>query len=103
MSDVIKFPEPPTRDPYAFMVGPFEEYRCLIDGRMVPGVTAFRDGPDNIGVVLDHRFMVSVPKDLAQSVAWLVANALAIGSGYSHMGAETKGLPFAPIGSDLGK
>lgn len=104
MSDnVTQLPLPPPSDPYGFMIGPFTEYRCLIDGRIIPDLSAYRDGPDNIAIVLNHRLSISVPKDLAQSVAWLVANALAIGRGYSHLGAESKVMPFAPIGHNLEK
>lgn len=66
----------------------------VIDGRAIPHLTMVEQA-DSIDLILDGRFCIDVPKDRAQQVAWFVANALAIGQGYSHMGAETKGMPFA--------
>lgn len=82
------------------MVGPFEEFRVIVEGRLIPRLTAYKDG-EKIGLVVDNRFSVSLSERDARSVAWLVANALAIGSGYSHIGAMNKDQPFAPIGQEL--
>jgi hypothetical protein len=93
MSDnVTQFPiEPPPK----LLVGPFEEYRVVVDGRVIPRLTGHYEG-DKIALVLDGRFSHSFSQGDAYSAAWLIANALAIGAGYSHLGAESKEHPFAP-------
>jgi hypothetical protein len=97
---VVQLP-PRANDPSQWMIGPFEEYRVVVDGRRIPGLTAFRDGPDNIALVVDGRFSVSLPAGRAYDVAWLLANAMAVASGYPWLGAETKSRPFAPLCSEL--
>jgi hypothetical protein len=99
MSNVVNLTEP--RDPYGFMVGPFEYHRVIVEGRAIPNLTAHRDGPGQIALVIDHRFSVTVPADLGESVAWLIANAMAIAAGYPSMNAETKDRPFAPRCAEL--
>ena len=99
MTEIVQFPQP-TKQLSEWLIGPFEEYRVMVDGRIIPGLTGYQDG-DRIALVLDHRFSVSLPESDARSVAWLVANALAIGQGYSHAGAENKDMPFAPRGHAL--
>lgn len=99
VDNIVKFPEPP---PAELLVGPFNEWRVQVDGRIIPRLTGFHDG-DKIALVLDHRFSHSFNKDDAYSAAWLIANALAIGEGYSHLGAESKAQPFAPRGVSLAK
>lgn len=85
----------PSREgPPEFMIGPFEEYRIVIEGKLIPKLTAFREG-DDICLVLDHRLSISISKDRAYDVAWLVANAMAIGAGYPSILGETRDLPFA--------
>lgn len=94
MSDdnVVQLP-PPTSAP-DFLIGPFEEYRVVLEGKLIPNLTAFREG-DSICLVLDRRLSISVPKDRAYDVAWLVANALAIGAGYPCFTADRKTEAFA--------
>jgi hypothetical protein len=99
MSDnVISFP---TEQPPELLYGPFEEYRVVVDGRSIPKLTG-RENGDTVDFTLDHRFGLTVPKELAHQVAWFVANAMAIGAGYSHLGAESKQKPFAPRIGQLG-
>ena len=88
---------PPQPAPPELLIGPFEEWRVQVDGRIIPRLTGFHDG-DKIALVLDRRWSASFSKDDAYQAAWLIANALAIGEGYPHMGAENKDMPFAPIG-----
>lgn len=95
--NITRFPATPPDD---FMIGPFEEYRVRIEGRQIPWLTAFHDG-DEIALVVDHRFSISMPKERAYDVAWLLANAMAVASGYPWLGAETKDRPFAPQCSEL--
>lgn len=96
---VVDFPPP--AGPPDLLVGPFQEWRVVVDGREIPRLTGFREGDDLTCLVLDHRFAVSVPNELARGVAYVLANALAIGAGYSHLGATSRDMPFAPICSEI--
>ena len=100
MSDnVTQFPT--TEPPAELLIGPFEEWRVVVDGRVIPRLTGFYDG-DRIALVLDGRFSHSFRKEDAYSAAWLIANALAIGEGYSHLGATSKSQqPFAPQAMEI--
>ncbi len=64
-------------------------------------MTGFHDG-DKIALVVDHRFSASFAKEDVYQAAWLIAQAMAIGEGYSHLGAPNKERPFAPVGTRLG-
>lgn len=90
----------PAAKPLEFMIGPFSEWRVQIEERIIPRLTAFKDG-DKIGLVIDNRFSHSFAKEDAYQAAWLLAQALAIGGGYTHLGAESKEQPFAPIGMGI--
>lgn len=101
MSDnIIKFPETetPKED---WIIGPFEEYRCVIEGRKIPMLEARRVS-DGVNLIVDNRFCVCVPEDIAESVAWLLAQALAVGSGYASLSQPTKDRCFAPLCSRIG-
>ncbi len=100
MGDVTEFPTPPKKEKAEWLIGPFEEYRVMVQGRVIPKLTAYKDG-DKVGLVVDQRFSASFSEDQAWQVAWLLANALAIGAGYPHLGAESKDQPFAPLGTKL--
>ena len=93
---VVSFP----KETVDFLIGPFQEWRVQIEGRIIPRLTAFREG-DRIVLVVDGRFSHSFAAEDAYSAAWLIANALAVGAGYSHLGAESKDKPFAPIGMGI--
>lgn len=97
--NVSQFPKKEPLDP---LVGPFEYYKIVVEGRAIPGLSGYHDG-DMVGLVLDHRLSISVPRELAHQVAWFAANAMAIGAGYSHLGAESKDRPFAPQCIELGE
>ncbi len=92
MSDdnVTKFPEPLARPD--LLIGPFEYYKVRVEGRAIPHLTGYPRGDDEICLIVDDRFAIDVPKNLAHQVAWLVANAMAVAQGYSHLGAESRGL-----------
>lgn len=92
MTDVIDFPAVP-QEPWHFPY--IEADRVIIEGRLIPQLRAMGEG-DEVSIILDGRLSISVPKALGRQVAWLVANAIAIGQGYSHLGAESKDQPFAP-------
>lgn len=82
------------------LVGPFSESRVIVDGRVIPRLTGIKDG-DKVSLMVDRRFAASFSEDDARSAAWLIAQALAIGAGYPHLGAENKDQPFAPIGCEV--
>jgi hypothetical protein len=68
----------------------------IVDGFAVPNLEA-RESKDGLScdIMLDHRFGVTVPANLAQQVIWLIANAMAIGAGYScHGENSTEVNPF---------
>jgi len=92
MTDIVSFPK---QTPPEFMIGPFEEYRVVLAGKLIPKLTANRDGDDMISLTLDNRLSVSVPKDRAYDIAWLVANALAIGAGYACFESDDRIRQFA--------
>jgi len=99
--DKPKIVEFPSMKPPSFLVGPFQEWRVQIDGRIIPRLTGFREG-DRVWLVLDRRFGLECANEsIAYQTAAFVANALAIGEGYSNYGAEAKGQPFAPIGCEI--
>lgn len=94
---VINFPTGGAPEKGASIVGPPRTGNAVIvDSRVIPQLHCYEHG-ENIEIILDGRFSVTVPALLAYEVAWMIANALAIGSGYPYMGAETKDRPFAPI------
>ena len=93
-ANVTDFPN--SSDPIRAMKGPQQSgYQVIVEGRAIPKLTMIDDGPV-ISLILDGRFCVPVPRDLAPQVAWLVANALAIGEGYPFLGSASKERPFAP-------
>lgn len=97
--DVINFP-PPAAKPN-LLVGPFESYKVVVEGREIPGLTGWPQADGRITLVVDGRFAVDFPADLAHQAAWLVAQALAVGAGYTHLGATEKSAPFAAIISEV--
>jgi hypothetical protein len=94
---VHEFPKKPDEPP-PLLVGPFEEYRVVIDGRRIPKLTGRKDSDGRVHLTVDHRFGAEFPnEETAHQAAWLIAQAMAIGAGYPHLGAETKEQPFAPL------
>lgn len=94
--NVIKMPN----EQSDLLVGPIERYAVQVDGRIIPRLTGRPDG-DRIMLIVDGRFSASFMPDDATQAAWLIAQALAIGAGYSHLGAETKDQCFAPMGMQI--
>lgn len=69
----------------------------VIEGRLIPRLSANESADGSVELVLDGRFGVTFPNlGMASQAAWLIANALAIGEGYSFLGASDKNRPFAP-------
>lgn len=94
MSKIVDFPS--KTDKTVTMKGPeLTGHSVIVDGRVIPRLR-MHDLGDNIELVLDNRFGITIPRDYAYQVAWGLANALAIGEGYPFLGAESKDRPFAP-------
>lgn len=91
---------PPPEYPNIF-VGPFEEYRVVLDGRMIPKLTGLKRASGN-SLTLDNRFLLeNIPDELLIPVAHMIANALAIGGGYSCFSADAKDTSFAPLAFEI--
>lgn len=102
MSDnVTKFPAPPRQrdwitEPY------LPERRVELNGYQIPLLSAQRHENGGVALCLDRRFLAEFSTNAdAFQAASLVANALAIGQGYSHYGATTRDMPFAPLSIQL--
>ena len=98
MTDVVQFPQ--TKPP-ELLVGPFEYWKVVVDGRAIPNLTGHREA-DGIWFTIDHRLMGG-PFDeaAAYQAANLIAQGMAVAAGYSHAGAASKDMPFAPQLSPL--
>lgn len=83
-------------EPPALLIGPFEAYRVVIDDRVIPRLTGRKMG-DRVELVVDGRFGATFREEDAHQVAWLIAQAMAIGAGYPSLNAESKDQPFASI------
>lgn len=71
--------------------GPFSQHKLTIDGYRIPYLTGLlKDG--RWYFTLDERFGVDVPERDGPGVAWLIANALAFGAGYSCFGENSQPL-----------
>lgn len=95
MSDnVTHFPELPKQPD--LLIGPFEEFRVVVDGRLMPLLTGYREG-EKIWLVVDHRFACGpFSEEEARQAARLAGQAMAVTAGYPHLGATDKSKPFAP-------
>lgn len=76
------------------LVGPFQEeyYKPTIGGYVIPQLRILRKkgAQDGIAtVLLDNRFMIDVSEDQLDPWLWIVANAMAIGAGYSCHGENS--------------
>ena len=97
MSDnIVQFPAEPAEQ---ILIGPFEFYKVQVEGRVIPRLSGYREqmnGVDGVFLIVDGRFGTCVENSRAPDVAWLVAQALAVGEGYTHLAADDKNRPFAP-------
>ncbi len=67
--------------------GPFSEYRVSLGGYVIPRLEGQLDEETGLWhFMLDKRFGCTVPRQYAEGVAHLIANAMAIGAGYSCFG-----------------
>jgi len=90
--------QPPQPD---FLVGPLGSYHVVVDGRVMPLLSGFREG-DKYWLVVDRRFACGpFGEEEARQAARLAGQAMAVTAGYPHLGAESKQHPFAPIGSAI--
>ena len=72
-------------------VGPFEQYRIVVDGYQVPRLTGrLTDGVWHF--TFDNRFGCEVPEKHGCEVAWMIANAQAVGAGFSCFGENSQPL-----------
>lgn len=70
-------------------IGPFEVHKLRLDGFRIPKL----EGQLNNGMwyfALDERFACEVPEIYGQGVATMIANAIAIGAGYSCFGKNSQ-------------
>lgn len=97
--NVTPFPE---REREPWLCGPYQpEWRVNLDGREIPNLTGWREG-EKTWLCVDRRFAQEFTTDEdARNAAVLIAQAMAIGAGYSHYGANSKDMPFAPIAVGL--
>ena len=70
---------------------PFSVYQMSIDGYLVPHLSG-RIVDGMLHLTLDNRFGCEIPEAYASQVVWMLANALAIGSGYSCLGENCRPL-----------
>ncbi|WP_162685481.1 hypothetical protein [Roseovarius amoyensis] len=68
----------------------------IVEGRLIPRLTARDRGGDEITIVLDGRFSIDIPRERSGQICWMVANAMAIGAGYPSLSADGADRPFAP-------
>lgn len=61
--------------------------RVRVDGKIIPELVIRKCADGTVNLILDGRFSVNANPELANQIAWLAANAIAIGRGYSHAGA----------------
>ena len=71
-------------------------YTAIVEGREIPRLMVKERGAVTITVCLDRRWEIDIPREHSGAICWMIANALAIGAGYSHLGAMNKDRPFAP-------
>lgn len=94
MTNITKFPEN-NKKATDVLIGPFDTWRVQVDGYQIPKLSGFKNG-NKTCLVVDSRFCTEPLDDnVVHSVAAVIANALAIGAGYSHFGAQNKEQPFA--------
>lgn len=91
--------------PLMELVGPFEVYQVIVEGRAIPRLTGRKPSEYQTTLTVDDRFSATFTDDAAAQAAWLISQAMAIGAGYSHLGALSKDQPFAPgcVGIALGE
>jgi hypothetical protein len=65
--------------------GPFQHHEVVVDGHLVPFLTARPRGDQCVDVVLDRRFSLSMTDAEARRFVPFLADAIAVAGGYpSH-------------------
>lgn len=90
----------PKEEPLEFMMGVMKYCPVIIEGRKIPGLQAWKEG-DKTFILVDDRIAISVPNESAYEVCYIVATALAVGAGYTHIHAKTKDRCFAPLCAEI--
>lgn len=65
----------------AEIIGPFSEYRLVVDGYNVPFVEAHEDDGGTVTFIMDGRLAWTIPAGAFEDVAHLIATAYALGIG----------------------
>ena len=65
-------------------------------GRVIPRLRG-KKIDNSYAIILDNRWEAIIPEEHIHPVLMLLANALAVGEGYSNAEANTKDKPFAPL------
>ena len=102
MSDnIVEFP--PRASSFS-LEGPYEVFNVLVDGRRIPRLTGKRTEDGLFNFIVDDRFMGGPFTEAdAEQVAYLLAQSLAVGAGYSSLEADLPGRCFAPVVRSLGE
>lgn len=80
---------------YHLFDSPFK-YKITVDGFELPKVKGRKNSDGTWSFLLDERFEITVSENDVQSWLWIVANAMAIGAGYSCFGENSNPLnPYA--------
>lgn len=86
------------------LVGPITTYAVVLDGWVVPALTASAEPGGMIRLCLDQRITVDIPVADADPIVEFIADAIAIGLGYaSHPRSESEPAlrtPFARMMRD---
>jgi hypothetical protein len=93
MSETYYLPEAKPLDPLLPQVK--QASPVVVEGRKIPGLTGYRLPDGDLCLIVDERFSVEVPDALGYQIAWIVAQALAVGAGYPSLSAEKRESPFA--------
>lgn len=103
MSDnVTQFPAKPAQPP--LLSGPFDVWHVIVKGRRIPLLTGRYTEDGGINFIVDDRFMGGpFYGETAYQAAHLLAQALAVASGYSHLEAPDKTRGFAPVAHHIGE
>lgn len=76
-------------------------HTVVIEGRTIP-LFHIREHAEQIEVMFDNRWVFQFSELWQARVAvTMAAEALAVGMGYSHLGASDRNHPFAPIRMEI--
>lgn len=68
----------------------FTDHEIVVcDGHLVPNLTAHRS-KGKVEFVLDNRYGIEIPPNLVEAFVRFVANAMAIGGGYTSFGEHAQ-------------